>query len=923
MTYQTSPFDETGVPAKFTPPRISPRHIVRKKQLERLRDAQHCALTLITGSAGFGKTILLAQWRQQLMKAGAEVAWLALTPDSRRRDVFCRDLIGALGRLGVESKEALAVSNDERALYMEPLESLQRLEPVEPVAAAIIAGVRRVARDLYLFIDDYHHVDDAWTHELMQKLVTHSPANLHIAIASRTTPPLGLSRLRVYGQLAETGFEDLPFSLDETQAFFEQNLATMKLTANEVQLIQDVTRGWPASLQLVAIMLRNRPAARNQLTVLLRRSGDLRDYLAEDVIAPAPPAMIAFLETLAPLRRFNAALAAQVTENAQSDDLLRRAEEEFLLIQRVDIDDRTPWYRFHPLLGEFLANRLAQRGDGIVQALHRRASAWFASRQMLGDAVRHANLGGDLDLAVRTIERSMPPDWRFSAVSAMVQLLDHLPQDALVARPQLSFLACLSCALSARPAAAQRWLDQLRRSEATQHPGMQAQLALAEAAIATQRDQSERVIELLASEPASWPANRTLRYVHVAALVTAYAHTGRVPEALRLHDEHAVPSADQGSEIALMFEATRPAVHLVHGNVRKVARLAAPLLQQAEAAYGRHSVAAGLCAAMLGAAYYELDRIVDARDALANRTGLLGASWPAVMIDASLCHARLDGLEQGREAAIAFLQKQAEHFHDMNLPRPSAVMLAEQTRMLLADGDHVRAQNVVARLKALAATPRAAADTTAEIRAITMLTCARLALVDCNAKEALAALDEVRTFARAAGRERTLVQVNLLAAAAWVLLEQLDAAHRSLVEALNLGAELGLVRTFVDDGEPVAARLVALCGDASLTPLAASLLDTVLTRLDLPNARANPTDQPAGPARSADHSLHNESVNLTPREREILLLISQAMSNKRIALTLNISVGTTKWNVRNILNKLGVSTRYDAMVWAREHGYIE
>jgi LuxR family maltose regulon positive regulatory protein len=204
-----------------------------------------------------------------------------------------------------------------------------------------------------------------------------------------------------------------------------------------------------------------------------------------------------------------------------------------------------------------------------------------------------------------------------------------------------------------------------------------------------------------------------------------------------------------------------------------------------------------------------------------------------------------------------------------------------------------------------------------------MLTCARLALVDCNAKEALAALDEVRTFARAAAREITLVQVNLLAAAAWVLLEQLDAAHRSLVEALNMGAELGLVRTFIDDGEPVAARLVALCGDASLTPLAASLLDTVLTRLELPNARANPTDQPAGPARSADHSLHNESVNLTPREREILLLISQAMSNKRIALTLNISVGTTKWNVRNILNKLGVSTRYDAMVWAREHGYIE
>ncbi|CAD6551100.1 HTH-type transcriptional regulator MalT [Paraburkholderia kirstenboschensis] len=905
MTFQNPPLDELNVPAKFAPPRVSPRHIVRKKLLDSLRDAQHCALTLVTGNAGFGKTILLVQWRQELMKAGAEVAWLALTADHRHSDVFCRDLLGALAPLGVESEAAPLVGRDDRAW------------PVEPVAAAIIAGVQRVGKDLYLFIDDFQHVDDSWVHELVHKLVTHSPANLHMVIASRTTAPLGLSRLRVYGQLAEVGLEDLPFSLDETQAFFEQNLATMKLTANEVQLIQDVTRGWPASLQLVALMLRNRPAARGQVTALLRRSGDLHNYLAENVIAPAPAAMIQFLEMLAPLRRFNAALAAHVTQHVQAGDLLRRADEELLLIQRVHTGDRAPWYRFHPLLGEFLCNRLAQRGDESLQTLHRRASVWFAKHQMPADAVRHANLGGDLELAVQIIEQSMPPDWRFSAVAAMVQLLDHMPEDALVAHPQLSFLACLSCALSARTAEAQRWLEQLGRSESRLHADMHTQLALAEATIAMQRDESERVIELLGREPESWPANRTLRYIHVAALVTGYAHVGRLQEALKLHDEHAVPGADQGSEIALMFEATLPAALLVHGQVRETARLASALLEQAEAGYGRHSVPAGLCAAMLSGAYYELDRIDDARDVLANRTGLLCASWPDVMVDASVCHARLDRLDAGSGAALAFLQEQADHFHSMNLLRPAAVMLAEQVCMLLRDGDHVRAQGVLARLKALADTPQRAAGTAAEIGAITLSTCARLALVDCNAKEALAALDQVRAFAHAAGRARLLVRANLLAAAAWDSLQERDEAHRSLIEALNAGADLGLLRTFIDDGEPVVAGLAALRGAQGLTPSAASLLETVLDKLYVSTASAVRSGKS-----SAAQSLQHESVNLTPREREILLLISQAMSNKRIALTLNISVGTTKWNVRNILNKLDVSTRYDAMVWAREHGYI-
>ncbi|MFM0504786.1 LuxR C-terminal-related transcriptional regulator [Paraburkholderia caffeinilytica] len=909
LTIQTPQPDESNLPAKFAPPRIGPRHIVRKRLIERLRnEAQHCALTLITGSAGFGKTILLVQWRQELMKHGAEVAWLALAADDRRKAVFCRDLLGALARLGVAPNDMPAAEDDDR------------MWPVEPVAATLIALAERVAKDIYLFIDDYHHVDDPWVHELMRKLVTHSPANLHIVIASRTTPPLSLSRLRVYGQLAEAGFEDLPFSLDETQAFFEQNLATIKLTADELQLIQDVTHGWPASLQLIAIMLRNRPAARGQLPVLLRRSGDLQNYLAEDVIAQVPADMIAFLEMLAPLRRFNAALAAHVTGQTQAADLMKRAEEEFLLIQRVETDDRTPWYRFHPLLGEFLGNRLAARGGDLVQALHRSASAWFASQQMLVDAVRHAKFTGDLALAVRTVESAMPPDWRFSAVGAMAQLLDHLPEEMLAEHPRLSFLGCLTYALTARPAQAQRWLDQLRRSHAARLPGMEIQLALAEATIATQRDDGQHVVGLLERPQESWPSNRTLKYVYIGALVTAFAHVGRIREALRLHEEHTVQSDDQGSEIALMFEATLPATHLKQGQVRETARLGAALLQQAETTYGRHSVCADLCAAMLGDAYYELDRIADARDVLANRTNLLRASWPDVMVQASLVHARLDRIDQGSAAALAFLQRQAAHFRALGLPRPAAFMLGEAVHILLDEGDHVRAQGVMAQLDALATADVGAAEPALadETQAIAAIARARLALVNCNTSEALNALQQARAFALAAGRERLLVRVNLLAAAAYEDIEQAPAARQCLVDALNTGATLGLVRTFIDDGGPVAPRFATLRNAAALSPQAAILLDALLK----PGDAAHPPP-PIRTSKPDTQALAREGINLTPREREILLLISQAMSNKRIALTLNISVGTTKWNVRNILTKLGVSSRYDAMTWAREHGYIE
>jgi LuxR family maltose regulon positive regulatory protein len=44
------------------------------------------------------------------------------------------------------------------------------------------------------------------------------------------------------------------------------------------------------------------------------------------------------------------------------------------------------------------------------------------------------------------------------------------------------------------------------------------------------------------------------------------------------------------------------------------------------------------------------------------------------------------------------------------------------------------------------------------------------------------------------------------------------------------------------------------------------------------------------------------------------------MSNKHIALALNISVQTVKWNLKNMFIKLGVSSRYEAIIVARKRG---
>jgi DNA-binding NarL/FixJ family response regulator len=64
-------------------------------------------------------------------------------------------------------------------------------------------------------------------------------------------------------------------------------------------------------------------------------------------------------------------------------------------------------------------------------------------------------------------------------------------------------------------------------------------------------------------------------------------------------------------------------------------------------------------------------------------------------------------------------------------------------------------------------------------------------------------------------------------------------------------------------------------------------------------------------------------ADLTPREREVLVLIARGRSNKRIALELGVAEKTVKTHVGHVLAKLGVSDRTQAALWAVRHGLVE
>jgi DNA-binding NarL/FixJ family response regulator len=131
-----------------------------------------------------------------------------------------------------------------------------------------------------------------------------------------------------------------------------------------------------------------------------------------------------------------------------------------------------------------------------------------------------------------------------------------------------------------------------------------------------------------------------------------------------------------------------------------------------------------------------------------------------------------------------------------------------------------------------------------------------------------------------------------------------------LLEALKAGAAGYVLKDGLRQEVVTAVRRVRE-GESSLDPeLAARLLRRLATE-----------DHGHGEARPAEGGLPSDV--LTPRELEVLGLVQRGRSNREVAENLFISRGTVKRHIENIMAKLGVSDRTQAVVKALQLGILE
>ncbi len=886
--------------------------VPRPRLTERLDEGLERGLVLVCAPAGYGKTVLLADWaRRSQYPAG----WLSLDAGDNDPARFWRHTLGALDRArpGVADR-------------MGPLLGPPAPASFEPLVSALINELAGPSddRELLLVLDDYHMIGSQEVHASIDFLLDHRPDTLQLIVASRSDPPLALARLRARGQLAEVRAAELRFTAGEAAALLRQvaDVPEPALPDAAAAALTARTEGWAAGLQLAALSLRGQEDVTGFVTAFTGSHRYVLDFLAEEVLDRQDKELRTFLLETSVLERLSGPLCDAVTGRAGSQALLDQVERDGLFL--VPLDEVRGWWRYHHLFADLLRARVEQQ-PGRAEQLHCNAATWYAKHGLADDAIRHAAAAGEMTWAARLIEQHFDELFYLRGEGATVQRwLSALPGDLVRSRPRLLLAQAQLAATSGRVEATEPLLDAAERASASavDEPfeptadragsllaNIAAGIALQRSYLAALRGNAEGTAAFAAQTLAELgEGEQMLSSIARCNLAEAEWLHGRLAEA-----ERAFVTGIAGWRAASQHTVAAWGCH--H-------------LGQVQSAQGRLDAAARTCQQALDAI------TAPARSALPTAgpayVGLGEVAYQRNELDTAFRHTS-EGIALCRQfaylaplaaglATLAWIRqangdpagaREAIGEARQAAPGPAGLLNpvpAQHARLLLAQG------NLTEAVRWTTEGGLSADDEPDYPRERGHLVLARVLLAQEEADRALALLDRLHAAAASQDRPGSLIEIGALRALALAARGEQRAAVDALAGALVTACPQGYVRVFADEGPPMVALVGRLIAAQRGGQAAAGVPLRCLARLQraFDPERTLP-DQGQGIA-----AVRGIVEPLTAREREVLGMLAAGRSNQAIASDLVVTVDTVKKHVSHVLDKLGAANRTEAVARARE-----
>ena len=390
--------------AKFRPTTLPTTLVTRPALLGRLDGGASKRLTVVVGSAGTGKSVLLSNWAAT-RQAGV-TSWLS-------GDEADADPVRFWAAF-IEAPRAVAPGFGADAADLLAMDGAMSAD----VTASIANDAAKLPAGSAIVVDDFHAAAAAVAGN-MTDLIERWPAQTaQLVLAGRVDPPLRLHRLRLSGELCELRDHDLYLSLAESRVLLAN--FGVQVAAGDLTLLHQRSEGWAAAVQMAALTLRGAKDPAQAARALNVRSHTIAEYFISEVLEQQSPELARFMLDTSVLDELTAAACAAVTGRKDAAALLRRIEAANLFLVPLD-DDRTS-YRYHHLVQQVLRSELHATGEEHELALQLRAAEWLESTGDTRRATRHYLAAHQADRALAILQDRVVTD--FLHDPAMPAVLD-------------------------------------------------------------------------------------------------------------------------------------------------------------------------------------------------------------------------------------------------------------------------------------------------------------------------------------------------------------------------------------------------------------------------------------------------------------------------------------------------------------------
>jgi LuxR family maltose regulon positive regulatory protein len=878
-------------------PQISEKIIHRDRLFQQLKAGLKTRLTLVSAPAGYGKTVLVAQW---LRLAAVDCGWLTIDEKEPGLQMFWQQVVFSLRTVQPEFGQEI----------LEVLQQNSQIS-IDLILNGLIAEIEKVKKPICLVLDDYFHIQSPSIHQSLRFLLEHCPNNLHIVLLTRLDPPLPLARFRAREQMVDIRGDDLRFNESETKNFLEC-IGIPSISSNAIAMLYQRTEGWAAGIQLSGLAIKKQT---NPEVFIAAFSGSQRyifDYLTDEVLCNLSEDQQEFLLKTSILRQLNGPICMALVESENAPAILEQLYQQNVFLQLID--ESQEWFRYHGLFRDVLQSRLKRAySPESIKHLHRLASAWYQQAGWGQEALQHAMTAHDLDRVGELIETMTELlTWSSGFHTDLIKILEQLPESVFQSHPRLQLLYARSLLLNGqgqegelRLKTIERQISQLNSTnEDTRHYlGMIFTHRATRFALSGEITEARRLaIQALEYLPSS-DLLSCAQAIHTLGL--ASDTEGKIRQAAGYFQQASLQALQTNHRNLAVVSASQQAFSEIgFGELRQAETTTRLALHWAQIGSTELPIAAYAHTA-LAEIFRQQNHLNLAEHEINRALYLAEKAIPPVRWHAALVQANIRFSQHDLSGALSILQQSEVNFRHILPKHFTETTHACLCRVWVAQKRADLARDWFEEQKIQLSDPVYYLDPNHEGQILILCR----AQIEAGEKESVQ--KQLQTLYETAFRQEhkvVLMETLLLLA---LSAENLPSAYTYLKEAIILAEPHGYQRIFLDEGRPCFDLLQNFRQRSKIhLPFVDELINAY--QQEWINAKKGES-QPSN---------NSEIEFLTGRELDVLTQIAHGASNQQIADHLVVSIHTVKKHAANIFIKLGVENRTEAVAHARLLGLL-